>query len=56
MNLLRSSPLRRLARSKGVMERPAGIEAVQEKRGTCWSCGRKRSLALWYAAEEVTEA
>ena len=39
-----------------VMERPAGIEAVQEKRGTCWSCGRKRSLALWYAAEEVTEA
>lgn len=39
-----------------VMERPAGIEAVQEKRGTCWSCGRKRSLALWYAAEAVTEA
>ena len=37
------------------MERPAGIEAVQEKRGTCWSCGRKRSLSLWYAAEEVTE-
>lgn len=36
-----------------VLGRPAGLEAVQEKKGTCWSCGRKRKVSLYYATGEV---
>lgn len=36
-----------------VLGQPAGLEAVQEKKGTCWSCGRKRKVSLYYATGEV---
>lgn len=36
-----------------VLERPAGLEAVQMKKGTCWSCGRKRKVSLYFATGEV---
>ena len=37
------------------MEQPEGAEDMTIKRGSCWSCGRKRRLAPYYATGEVPQ-
>lgn len=36
------------------MEQPEGAADMTIKRGTCWSCGRKRRLAPYYATGEAS--
>lgn len=37
------------------MEQPEGAEEMTIKRGSCWSCGRKRRLSPYYATGEVPQ-
>ena len=36
------------------MEQPEGAEDMTIKRGSCWSCSRKRKLAPYYATGEAS--